>query len=103
MKYRMLFVDDDEHLLKGLKRLIHTQNKPWICDFAISGEEGLELFGQHTYDVVISDMKMPYMDGAAFLEKVRAIAPEAVRVVLSGYSKMESIASVANTASPASR
>lgn len=98
MSYRMLFVDDDEHLLQGLKRLTRTQNKPWTCDFAASGEEGLELLGNRTYDVIISDMKMPHMDGAAFLEKVREIAPQAVRIVLSGYSKTESIASVANTA-----
>ncbi|NKD86298.1 HDOD domain-containing protein [Haematospirillum jordaniae] len=95
---RILFVDDDPRLLQGLKRLTISRGSTWHCDFALSGAEGLSFLRQGAYDIVISDMQMPRMNGAEFLEQVRILSPQAVRIVLSGYSHIESIVSVAGSA-----
>lgn len=95
---RILFVDDDPRLLQGLRRLAISRGNTWLCDFALSGADGLDFLRRDSYDIVISDMQMPHMNGSTFLEHVRALSPQAVRIVLSGYSRIESIVSVAGSA-----
>lgn len=97
-KYSILFVDDDTRLLSALRRLMMTKAMDWTCQFSSSPEEALALVTTQHFDVVVSDMQMPGMDGAALLKEIRIISPDSIRIVLSGYSRTETIARVAGPA-----
>jgi len=84
---KILFVDDDANLLAALQR---TQRKQFTVDIAPGGEAGLALIQkQGPYTVVVSDMRMPIMNGAQFLAKVRECSPECIRVMLTGQSDLK--------------
>lgn len=86
-KPRILFVDDDPLALEGLSRSVYREFK---ADIAEGPEAGLEkIKNDGPYIVVVSDMRMPVMDGAEFLSRVRTRAPEVIRVMLTGYADME--------------
>lgn len=87
---RILFVDDDPNLLEGLRRMLRPHRARWDMMFANGGEAGLRMLEVGFCDVVVTDMRMPGMDGAQFLELVRVRFPGAVRIVLSGNCEMES-------------
>ena len=89
MKKRILFVDDEPSILQGLKRMLRSQRHEWDMAFAEGGEQALEILEQEQFDAVVSDMKMPGMDGAQLLEEVKKRHPEMVRFILSGYSDQE--------------
>jgi HD-like signal output (HDOD) protein len=86
---RVLFVDDEPRILEGLQRMLRPQRSVWEMNFAASGEEALALMDAAPYDIVVSDMKMPRMDGAMLLEIVREKYPMSLRIVLSGYTELE--------------
>lgn len=85
-RFRILFVDDEEAILKSLRRLMRRH--PYDCWFATSGAEGLSIMESQPIDLVISDMRMPEMDGATFLSEVRERWPFSVRFLLTGYADM---------------
>ncbi len=85
----ILFVDDEQTILDGLFRCFSATDEPWTMLFATSGQQALKLFADHRVDVVVSDLKMPEMDGAELLETVRRISPETTRIILSGCSERE--------------
>ena len=85
-KRRILFVDDEQKVLQGLKRMLHSKRREWDMAFALSGKEALEILSQGPVDVLVSDMRMPEMDGVQLLAEVRRCYPETVRIVLSGHS-----------------
>jgi len=91
MTKRILFVDDEPMVLNGLERSLRAMRKEWEMKFVSSGAEALETMAQAPFDVVVSDMRMPVMDGAALLEQVKAKYPRTVRFVLSGQSDKEAI------------
>lgn len=91
MKKKVLFVDDDKDVLDGLKRTLRKMRKGWEMEFTLSGKEALEILAKSTCDVVVSDMRMPGMDGAELLTIISKKYPTIVRIVLSGHSKQESI------------
>jgi putative nucleotidyltransferase with HDIG domain len=82
--HKILFVDDDALILRGLKRSLEEYSTFWEYDFAISAKEALLLLQKTSYDAVISDLLMPVMDGLKLLEIVREKHPEVMRFVLSG-------------------
>ncbi|MBI4881558.1 MAG: HDOD domain-containing protein [Planctomycetes bacterium] len=84
----ILFVDDEPRILSGLKRMLHAQRGEWNMTFVEGGAAALEELAKAPCDVVISDMRMPGMDGAALLAEVRRRHPSAVRIVLSGYTDL---------------
>lgn len=86
MRRRLLFVDDEPLVLQGLRRALHSMREEWDTNFVTSGPEALEALGREPYDAVISDMRMPGMDGAQLLEEVKRRHPEVIRIVLSGQS-----------------
>ncbi|MBV8124125.1 MAG: response regulator, partial [Paucibacter sp.] len=90
----ILFVDDEPSILSALKRLFRPEG--YSIFTAESGMAGLETMRTHSVDVVISDMRMPEMDGAAFLEKVRNEFPNTVRILLTGYADINSTVSAIN-------
>ncbi|MEZ6046051.1 MAG: response regulator [Planctomycetaceae bacterium] len=89
MTEKILFVDDEEHVLSSLKRMLRRENYEILT--ASSGEEGLRLLKQHEVQVVVSDQRMPDMTGTEFLSKVRKLYPDTIRVVLSGYADAAAI------------
>lgn len=86
---RVLFVDDEPRILKGLERMLRGLRREWDMTFVESGEEALRVLEDEPCDVVVSDMRMPGMDGATLLKEVKERWPRAVRIVLSGYSELE--------------
>jgi HD-like signal output (HDOD) protein/ActR/RegA family two-component response regulator len=83
---RVLFVDDEPLLLDGLRRAMHGQRARFDMTFVLSGTDALRhLAGQPT-DIVLSDMRMPGMDGAAVLGEVARAYPHVIRIILSGQS-----------------
>ncbi|TAJ16788.1 MAG: HDOD domain-containing protein [Planctomycetota bacterium] len=84
---RILFVDDEQPILDGLQNLLRKQRNEWQMVFALGSQRGLEELAKAPFDVVVSDMRMPGMDGAAFLARVRDLHPATARVVLSGHAE----------------
>ncbi len=88
---RILFVDDDTNILAGLKRTMRSMRHEWDMEFISEPKEALRVFEEAPFDIVVSDMKMPGMDGADVLTEVKKIAPESIRIILSGHSSPELI------------
>jgi YesN/AraC family two-component response regulator len=83
---RILFVDDEVAVLSGIQLALRRERPQWDMVFADSGAQALALLRQQSFDIVISDLRMPGMDGAALLAAVKTEFPKAVRIVLSGYA-----------------
>lgn len=91
---RVLFVDDEPHVLDGIRR--HLGRKVTL-ETATSGADGLRLVQESgPYAVVISDMRMPRMSGTQFLTRVRELAPDSVRMILSGQADLEATIEAVN-------
>lgn len=94
MERTILLVDDDENITSSLVRLLRRDGYHILR--ANSGQEGLALLAQHKVGVIISDQRMPGMTGTEFLTKVRELYPDTVRVVLSGYTELNSVTDAIN-------
>lgn len=91
---RILFVDDDGNLLASYRR---QWRQRFAVDTAQSGPQGLEKIGQNgSYSVVVSDYRMPGMDGIQFLVYVKEKAPDSVRILLTGYADLETAIGAVN-------
>lgn len=86
---RVLFVDDDARVLSGLRRQLHDRRDAWAMEFAPGGPEAVERISSESFDAVVTDMKMPLVDGARVLEHVLSVGSDALRVVLSGEADPE--------------
>lgn len=86
---RILFVDDEPRLLEGLQRMLRSHRAHWDMAFASSGAEALAMVAARPFDVIVTDMRMPGMDGAELLQRVRDVAPNIIRIILSGYFQKE--------------
>ena len=91
---KILCVDDEPNILSALRRLFRA--KGYHVQIALGGDEGLSLMEEEKFDLVISDMRMPEMDGAKFLELVRQRWPDCIRILLTGYSDIQSIVAAVN-------
>jgi len=85
---RILFVDDESNILDGIRRMLHADRKRWDMQFAVGGEAALQACEAASFDVVISDMRMPGMDGATLLGHIRDLYPSTARLILSGYAEV---------------
>jgi HD-like signal output (HDOD) protein len=88
---RIMFVDDDPQLLSGLSKALRKYRDRWTMVFAGSGEAALGEFRRARFDVVVSDMRMPVMDGAALLASIRDEDPSTIRMILSGFADRTAI------------
>jgi CheY-like chemotaxis protein len=94
VKERVLFVDDEPNVLDGIRRQLRNRVE---LETATSGAAGLAMIRQQgPFAVVVSDMRMPEMDGARFLAHVNQLAPQTVRMVLSGQADLESTIAAVN-------
>lgn len=84
MTIHILFVDDEENILHGLRRSLHKMRGEWEMVFSVSGENALQNLEHMHFDVIISDMRMPDMDGTQLMDQVRIRQPDALRIILSG-------------------
>lgn len=91
MKKRILFVDDEPEVLSGLRRMLRGLRHEWEMVFTESGKQALDLFAEAPFDVVVTDMRMPEMNGAQLLARITRDFPRAIRIVLSGYSDQDMI------------
>ncbi|MBW2410824.1 MAG: HDOD domain-containing protein [Deltaproteobacteria bacterium] len=90
-KRRILFVDDEKLLLKGLQRMLRSMRHEWEMRFVIDGRAALALINEEPFDAVITDMQMPGMNGIQLLEKIMQDHPDTVRIILSGQLDQEMI------------
>lgn len=90
-KPAVLFVDDDDTVLAGLRRMLRGQRDQWEMTFVSDGRTALNTLEARHFDLVVSDMRMPDLDGATLLSEVERRHPGTVRIILSGYSEDGSI------------
>jgi response regulator RpfG family c-di-GMP phosphodiesterase len=82
-KPKILLVDDEERILRSLSMLLRTQYQIFATS---DGHEALKILRQENIHVVISDQRMPVMSGTELLRQARDIAPDTIRILLTGYS-----------------
>jgi HD-like signal output (HDOD) protein len=92
-KRNILFVDDEQNILNGIRRMLRVMRKEWNMQFANSPEEALEKLAQTEFDIIVSDMRMPGMNGVELLNEVKNLYPTMIRFILSGYAERELILS----------
>ncbi len=90
-KNKILFVDDEPNILAGLKRMLRSMRTDFDLHFAENGKDALELMQDTEFDVVVSDMRMPGMDGAQLLKEIQDLHPYAIRIMLTGQANEDSI------------
>lgn len=84
---RILFVDDEPAILEGFGNLLYRDRKRWELAFVNCGAAALEAFDKAPFDVVVTDLMMPGMDGAALLEEIKRRSPTTARIMLSGHAE----------------
>ncbi len=89
VRRRILFVDDEQAILDGLRSVLRAQRREWDVTFALGGNAALGELERSPFDVVVTDMRMPVVDGAELLRRTKEQQPRAVRIVLSGQTDAE--------------
>jgi HD-like signal output (HDOD) protein len=82
----ILFVDDERNLLDSLKARLYKHRHDWHMEFVLSGDAAISVLEQRKFDLVVSDVRMPGMDGGQLLTVVKQRWPTAMRIIVSGYS-----------------
>lgn len=95
-KIKVLFVDDEVNILNSIKRSVIDEDYSSL--FAVSGEKALEIIQNEEISVLVTDMKMPNMNGLELLKKVKEISPDTIRIVLSGYTQLPQVLATVNSA-----
>lgn len=90
----LLLLDDEPNILRSLRRVFRAQ--PWTVHTATTPDEAFELLARHPVGVVMSDQRMPLMRGTDFLARVKQLYPDTVRIVLSGYTELQSVTEAIN-------
>lgn len=93
---QILFVDDEANILSSLKR-VFRKNKEYVCHFANSPREALEILAKHKIAVLVSDHRMPVMEGAEFLARVKDKRPSTVRIMLTGQASIDDVQTAVNS------
>ena len=85
-KQRILFVDDEKLILKALDAAMKPMREEWDVHFANSGQAAVLQMATMPFDVIVTDMRMPGMNGAELLKEVCKCSPRSIRILLSGYA-----------------
>ncbi|HWQ09541.1 MAG TPA: response regulator, partial [Holophaga sp.] len=88
---RVLFVDDEPLVLQGLQRMLRGMRNDWEMSFVEGGPQALEAMRRQPFDVVVTDMRMPGMNGAQLLNTLAREFPDSVRIILSGHADQDLI------------
>lgn len=94
----ILFVDDESNVLDGLRRMLRSMRREWEMTFIDNGNDALTALAEKPYDIIVSDMRMPGMDGVELLTKVMHSYPRMIRLALSGHAEIEKILEAARVA-----
>jgi len=94
IKANILLVDDESNVLRAISRLLRDYNITALTN----AEEALSVAEKTAFDLVISDFRMPGMDGVTFLTKFMSIQPDSIRMILTGYADLESAQTAINVA-----
>ena len=89
--HSILFVDDEPNIRNGIRRMLRFKRDQWHMVFAGGSEEALNIMAREHFDIIVSDMRMPGIDGADLLEQVKKRYPDTARIVLSGFSEEKNI------------
>ncbi len=95
---RIVFVDDEAEVLQAMRRTLREMRHEWCMEFTSSAAAALEELAKTPADVIVSDMRMPGMDGWELLAEVKKLYPQTVRLVLSGHADARSIMRAVGTA-----
>lgn len=95
--YRIMIVDDEPNILNSLTRVLKKVDD-WEIETYESAVEAIKRAQTTTFELVISDYRMPEMDGVDFLNEIRNLQPEAMRIILSGFTELEALLSAINEA-----
>jgi len=98
LRLRLLFVDDEEMVLRMLRMAVSSMQGAWEASFVTSGREALELLAKESFDMVISDMRMPGMSGVQLLNEVFQRYPQTFRVILTGFVEQDKVMESIGTA-----
>ena len=88
---RVIFVDDEPRVLEGLRRMLRPKRNEWQMTFVGSAQAALDVLKAEPCEVVVTDMRMPGMNGAELLEVVQREYPDTIRLILSGQAETESV------------
>jgi len=101
--HKILVLDDEEPIIKAMTRVLHRMPNEWLsgrCE--VHGfsdpDEALASMRDHEYDLIITDLRMPRIDGIEFLRQTLAIQPDALRIVISGHADLPTVMSAINDA-----
>ncbi|MDM8564432.1 response regulator [Candidatus Halobeggiatoa sp. HSG11] len=94
MKLNLLFVDDEKQILIPLKAMFKKQ---YAVFTAISGPNALEIINNNSIQIIVSDQRMPEMQGIELLKQVKEISPKTVRILLTGYADLNAVVESVNT------
>ena len=97
MERTLLLVDDEENILRSLVRVLRRDGYTILT--ADGGRQALELLEQHPVGVIVSDQRMPVMTGSEFLERAKEMRPDTIRIMLSGYTDLQSVTDAINRGS----
>ena len=95
--YSILIVDDEENIVNALKRSLRKVPE-WEVETFTSSVEALNYAKSFSFDLFVSDFRMPEMDGVEFLTKIKEIQPDAARIILSGYTDFDGLIGAINQA-----
>jgi response regulator RpfG family c-di-GMP phosphodiesterase len=93
-RHTILCVDDEQNILNALKRLLRKENYRLLT--ANGGRAGLDILAENEVHVVVSDQRMPEMNGTEFLKQVRQAYPGVLRIILTGYTDVDTISEAIN-------
>lgn len=95
--YRIMLVDDEENILRALKRVLNTEGDYEIEMFT-NAKLAIQRARETKFHLILSDYRMPEMDGVSFLAEVKMMQPQAIRLILSGYSDLDALLGAINRA-----
>jgi response regulator RpfG family c-di-GMP phosphodiesterase len=93
-QHTVLCVDDEQSIINSIKRLVRKEEYRLLT--AGNGQDGLKLLADNDVQIVISDQRMPGMNGTEFLKEVKALYPDVLRIILTGYTEVDSITEAIN-------
>ncbi|HXA92143.1 MAG TPA: response regulator, partial [Steroidobacteraceae bacterium] len=86
---RILFVDDEAPVLESLRTLLHRMRARWEMNFVDSAGRAIESFEKAPHDILVTDIRMPGMDGAQLMQVISQRWPDTVRIALSGFAELK--------------
>ncbi len=95
--YRIMVVDDEQNILNAMRRLTRKE-KDWEVEFFDSSKDALQRARAASFELFLSDFRMPEMDGVKFLSETKELHPDAMRLILSGYTDLEALLGAINEA-----